>query len=96
MLRACFAADTPILVSHDGSAVRIDQIREGDWVLSADENDPNGPLVLKQVEELFVREKTKGSGLISVCLRLLRPAHAPRLHTREPPGERTAVTVRSA
>ncbi len=53
--RPCFAAGTPVLVSHDGQAVPVEQLREGDFVLSGDEHEPAGELALQRVEEVFVR-----------------------------------------
>ncbi len=51
MLKACFAARTPLL-TLEGSEY-IENIREGDYVLSRDENDADGPVVARQVEEVF-------------------------------------------
>jgi RHS repeat-associated protein len=53
LLLACFAGDTPLL-TPEGSK-RIDQFRVGDLVLSRDEYNPDGPVVPKVVEEVFVR-----------------------------------------
>ncbi len=51
ILKACFAAGTPLL-TLEGSEY-IENIREGDYVLTRDENDPDGPVVARQVEEVF-------------------------------------------
>ena len=50
-MTACFAAGTPLL-TPDGEKP-IETIRPGDWVLTAPENDPEAPPVLRQVEEVF-------------------------------------------
>src|SRR5262249_51408534 len=51
---SCFAAGTPI-ETRDGTKP-IEQIRPlADFVLSRDENNPDGPLAYKMVEEIFVR-----------------------------------------
>jgi RHS repeat-associated protein len=52
-LKACFAAGTPLL-TPDGSKL-IEEIRPGDLVLSRDENDPDGPVLAKLVQEVYVR-----------------------------------------
>ncbi len=52
-LKACFAAGTPIR-TPDGSKL-IEDIVAGDWVLSRDEFDAEGPVVPRRVEEVFVR-----------------------------------------
>jgi hypothetical protein len=49
--RACFAAGTPLL-TPDGDKP-VEQFQPGDWILTAPEDDPNGPLEAKQVEEVF-------------------------------------------
>ena len=51
MLRPCFAAGTPLL-TPDGSKP-IEQFRPGDWVLAAPEDDPEGPVEPRMVEEVF-------------------------------------------
>ncbi len=51
LLRACFAAGTPLL-TLEGSAF-IEDIQAGDYVLARDERDPDGPVLAKQVEEVF-------------------------------------------
>jgi len=51
--RACFAAGTPLL-TPDGERV-IEQFRPGHLVVSRSEFDPEGPLEVKVVEEVFVR-----------------------------------------
>ncbi len=51
MLKACFAARTPLL-TLEGSEF-IENIKEGDYVLARDENDPDGPVLAKRVEEVF-------------------------------------------
>jgi hypothetical protein len=50
---ACFTGD--MLVDVEGGKKRADEIVEGDLVWSRDEFDPHGPLMLKRVEEQFVR-----------------------------------------
>ena len=49
----CFAAGTPVLTPEGTKA--IEQIKVGDLVLSLPEDDPNGPVVAKRVEEVFER-----------------------------------------
>jgi hypothetical protein len=49
----CFTGE--MLVDVEGGKKRADAIREGDLLWSRDEFDPNGPLMLKAVEERFVR-----------------------------------------
>ena len=90
----CFAGDTPLMAEGpDGTLVslRIDEIREGDFVLSRDESDPNGPCEFKMVEAVFRRLaevlkvalpggvviKTTGEHPFFVAARLCRlaPAH---------------------
>jgi RHS repeat-associated protein len=51
---ACFAAGTPLLTP--GGSKPIEQFREGDLVLSRDEDDPHGPVQAKPVQEVFVHE----------------------------------------
>jgi hypothetical protein len=53
ILRACFAAGTPLL-TPDGHKP-IEEFRPGDWILSRDEGNPAGALEAKRVEEVFVR-----------------------------------------
>ncbi len=48
---ACFAARTPLL-TLEGSEY-IENIKEGDYVLTRDEFDPDGPVVARPVEEVF-------------------------------------------
>jgi RHS repeat-associated protein len=52
-LKSCFAAGTP-LRTPEGSKL-IEQFQEGDRILSRSEFDPDGPLEVKVVEEVFVR-----------------------------------------
>lgn len=54
-LRACFTAGTPLVVDFEGNSRPIEEIQVGDHVLARDEFDANGPLELRQVEELFTR-----------------------------------------
>jgi hypothetical protein len=49
----CFASGTPLL-TPDGSKP-IEEFRPGDAVLSRSEFDPEGPVAVKVVEEVFVR-----------------------------------------
>jgi hypothetical protein len=49
--KVCFAGDTPLL-TPDGHK-RIDQFKPGDLILTAPEHDPNAPLEVKPVEEVF-------------------------------------------
>lgn len=51
LMGPCFAAGTPLL-TPDGEKP-IEQFRPGDWILSAPEDDPNAPLVYRQVEAVF-------------------------------------------
>lgn len=53
--QACFAAGTPLVTDLDGNSKPIEDIQVGEFVLARDECDPNGPLELKRVEELFTR-----------------------------------------
>jgi hypothetical protein len=50
---ACFAAGTPLL-TPDG-AKPIEQFKVGDLVLSAPEDDPDGPVAPRRVEKVFQR-----------------------------------------
>jgi hypothetical protein len=50
-LKACFAGRTPLLTP--GGARFIEEIQEGDYVLSRDEFHVTGDVVPKQVEEVF-------------------------------------------
>jgi hypothetical protein len=52
-LRVCFAAGTPLLTPEGSKAV--EQFLPGDWILSRDENDPEGRVEPRLVEEVFVR-----------------------------------------
>jgi len=49
--RTCFAAGTPILTPEGSKA--IEEIRSGDWVLSAPEDDPEAAPEPRLVEETF-------------------------------------------
>ncbi len=51
LLRACFAAGTPLLTPEGSES--IENIEAGDYVLARDEFDPDGPVLAKQVEEVF-------------------------------------------
>ena len=51
--RVCFAAGTPLL-TPDG-AKPIEQFKVGDLLLSAPEDDPDGPVTARRVEEVFQR-----------------------------------------
>ncbi len=51
---ACFSADTRLITRGHGWR-RIDEIAVGDEVLSRDEDNPQGPLEWKKVEEVFQR-----------------------------------------
>jgi hypothetical protein len=53
--QACFTAGTPLVIDFDGNSKPIEEIQVGELVLSRNEFDPNGPLELKRVEELFTR-----------------------------------------
>ncbi len=53
LLCACFDAGTP-LETLTGSKL-IDELRQGDILLSRDENDPDGPVVAKMVVDIFWR-----------------------------------------
>lgn len=50
-LQACFAAGTPILGEH--GAKPIEQFGVGDRVWARNEDDPDGPVELKVIEQLF-------------------------------------------
>ncbi|MHB1426910.1 MAG: polymorphic toxin-type HINT domain-containing protein [Gemmataceae bacterium] len=50
---ACFTGD--MLVDAEGGKKRADEIHAGDKVWSRNEFDPDGPLALKEVQEVFVR-----------------------------------------
>lgn len=52
-LKACFTAE--MLLDVEGGKKRADAIQEGDLLWARDEFDPNGPLALKEVEEVFTR-----------------------------------------
>ena len=52
-VQPCFVAGTPIL-TPDG-AKPIEQIKVGDLVLSAPEDDPSAPVAARRVEEVFER-----------------------------------------
>jgi RHS repeat-associated protein len=51
--RVCFTAE--MLIDGDGGKRRADTIQKGDRLWSRSEFDPDGPLELKEVEEVFVR-----------------------------------------
>ena len=67
MRRSCFAAGTPIL-TPDGYK-NIEEIRVGDLVLSAPEDDPEGEVVPRVVEEVFVRTSPVLSLAVGVDIR---------------------------
>jgi hypothetical protein len=50
---ACFTGD--MLVDVEGGKKRADEVKVGDKLWSRNEFDPDGPLMLKEVEERFVR-----------------------------------------
>jgi hypothetical protein len=50
--RVCFAAGTPLL-TEEGDKL-IERLTTRDWVWSRNEFDPNGPMVLCRVEEVFI------------------------------------------
>jgi hypothetical protein len=54
MMRACFAAGTPLMCSLTESKP-IDEFQVGDMILSRSEFDAGGPLAVKEVQEVFVR-----------------------------------------
>jgi hypothetical protein len=68
MLRACFAAGTPLL-TPDGSKP-IEDFRVGDLLLSASEDDPAGPIEPRRVEEIFQRVSAMVE--VRVCGRSIR------------------------
>ena len=49
----CFTAE--MLLDYEDGRKRAERLREGDLLWSRDESNPNGPLVLKRVEKVFVR-----------------------------------------
>jgi hypothetical protein len=51
--RSCFVAGTPLLTPSGEKA--IEQFRVGDQILSRSQDDPEGPIEVKVVEETFVR-----------------------------------------
>jgi hypothetical protein len=53
ILQACFTGE--MLLDVEGGKKRADAIRVGDKLWSRNEFDPDGPLALKAVEEVFVR-----------------------------------------
>jgi hypothetical protein len=53
--QACFTAGTPLVIDFEGNSKPIEQIQVGEMVLARSEFEPNGPLELKRVEELFTR-----------------------------------------
>ena len=55
-LVACFTARTPVLVSIEGHSRLAQEVRKNDMLIARDENNPNGPLELKRVEEVFTRQ----------------------------------------
>src|SRR5262249_12710002 len=52
-MQSCFTGD--MLIDTEFGLKRIDDIAVGDKIWTRDENDPNGPLALRAVEEVFVR-----------------------------------------
>jgi hypothetical protein len=50
---SCFVAGTPLLTPAGAKA--IEQFRVGDLILSRAEQNPQGPVEVKVVEETFVR-----------------------------------------
>jgi hypothetical protein len=50
---SCFTGD--MLVDMEGGKKRADEIQAGDRIWSRNEYEPDGPLALKEVEEVFVR-----------------------------------------
>ncbi len=53
MAQPCFAAGTPLLTPNGAKA--IEDIKVGDLVLSAPEDDPSAPVAARRVEEVFER-----------------------------------------
>ena len=53
MFSSCFTGD--MLVDVEGGKKRAEEIVEGDRIWSRHEDEPDGPLSLKAVEEVFVR-----------------------------------------
>jgi hypothetical protein len=51
--QSCFTAGTPLL-TPEGSKP-IEQFREGDLILSRDQDDPNGPVTVQRVVDTFTR-----------------------------------------
>ena len=51
--QACFLPGTPLLTPNGSKA--IEQFQTGDAILSREERDPDGPIEVKIVEEVFVR-----------------------------------------
>jgi hypothetical protein len=51
--QACFVAGTPLLTP--GGSKAVEEFQPGDLVLSRDENNPEGPVEAKVVEEVFLR-----------------------------------------
>ena len=55
----CFEAGTQVIVGVDenGEAItrNIEDIREGDYVLAGDENDPSTPPTLRRVTQVFIK-----------------------------------------
>ena len=61
--QACFTEGTQVVVGYDeqGAAItrNIEDLREGDWVLAKDENNPDGEPVLKQVTKVSIKTVTQ-------------------------------------
>ena len=61
--QACFTEGTQVVVGYDeqGAAItrNIEDLREGDWVLAKDENNPDGEPVLKQVTKVWIKTVTQ-------------------------------------
>ena len=53
LLKACFCAGTPLRTMFGSKP--IEEIQAGEWIVSRDESNPDGLLMAKQVEEVFVR-----------------------------------------
>src|SRR5262249_34310999 len=51
--QACFAAETPLLTPTGSQPIA--QFQVGDLLLSRSESDPEGPIEIKRVEQVFVR-----------------------------------------